>query len=389
MRIEILVDNEEPRIYPLDKPKMLVGSHETCDIVINHKGISRKHCIVTEKDDKYFVTDQGSTNGSYIDEHRLVPGSAAEFSSFFPVRLGDNVLMTLLSDEEAHELGGDSELNTQNNSSPVRNESTKMISLQDLHSTNTAGLVQKRSETVIKRKTVKKAIPVKKKTAASNVLVGGIGFLIIAAAALYQYLNKQEAKVVTAEKKAPVIVVDNRPILRFESGDVPTPESIVAVANNPKCSTDLEKKICMTLPLIYQEKWGTVLLDKTVLMLANGVKYIEDAKAYVKLPRATEEGGPAADLSTFQSDLHLVALMLWIRDNIPLEVKKLDEVKDLTFTIAFVDLSKETPGFVSAAVFIPESLLRLRQRIQEKDFAAAKIRGGSEFSYALEYLRFL
>ncbi len=388
MRIEILVDNEEPRIYPLDKPKMVVGSHEACDIVINHKGISRKHCIITEKDDKYFVADQGSTNGSYIDEHRLVPGNSAEFSSFFPVRLGDNVLMSLLSDEEAHELGGDSESYTRSDSGSVRDESTKMISLKDLHSTSTAGLVQKRSETVTKRKTVKKVVPVKKKSAASNVLVGGIGFLIIAAAALYQYINKQEAKVVQAEKRAPVIKVDNRPILRLEAGDMPTAESIVAVANNPKCSTDLEKNLCITLPLINQEKWGTVLLDKSVLILGN-FKYLEDAKAFVKLPNEIEKGGTPEEWSTYQSDLHLVALMLWVRDNIPLELKKIEGLKDLTLTIAFVDITKDPPVFASSAVFIPESLLRLRQRIQDKDFEEAKKRGASEFSYALEYLRFL
>lgn len=389
MRIEIIVDNEEPRIYPLNRPKITVGSHQACDIVISHKGISRKHCIITEKDDKYFVADQGSTNGSYINEQRLVPGSAAEFSSFFPVRLGDNVLMTLLSDEEAHELGGDSEFNTQNDSGSVNDESTKMISLNDFNKSSTAGLVQKRTETITKRKTIKKLVPVKKRGAASNVLVGLIGFLIIAAAAFYQYMNKKEAKVVTDEKKVAKVVVDTRPIVRLEEGNTPTADSILAVAKNPKCSTDLEKNLCITLPLIYQEKWGTVLMDKTILILANEVKYLEDAKAYLKLPNLIEQGGTPADWKTYQSDLHLVALMLWIRDTIPLEVKKINGLNDLTLTIAFVDNTKDPPVFVSAAAFVPDSLLRLRQRIQDRDFVEAKKRGATEFFYALEYLRFL
>jgi pSer/pThr/pTyr-binding forkhead associated (FHA) protein len=387
MRIEILVDNEEPRIYPLDKPKIVVGSHEACDIVISHKGISRKHCIITVKDDKYFVADQGSTNGSYIDEHRLVPGNAAEFSSFFPVRLGDNVLMSLLSDEEAQDLGGDTDFTPQNGS--VKDESTKMISLNDLQKSSTSGLVQKRTETVTKRKTLKKAPPVKKKSAASNTLMGVVGFLIIAGAALYQYLNKPEAQVAVTEKKVAKVVVDNRPIVRLEEGNLPTAESIVAVAKNPKCSTDLEKNLCITLPLIYQEMWGTVLMDKTVLILANGVKYLEDAKAYVKIPNTIEKGGTPAESNAYQSDLHLVALMLWIKDNIPLEVKKIDGLNDLSLTIAFVDIAQDPPVFVSAAVFVPESLLRLRMRIQDKDFLEAKERGAAEFVYALEYLRFL
>jgi pSer/pThr/pTyr-binding forkhead associated (FHA) protein len=389
MRIEILVDNQEPRIYPLDKPKIVVGSHEACDIVINHKGISRKHCIITEKEDKYFVADQGSTNGSYIDEHRLVPGNAAEFSSFFPVRLGDNVLMSLLSDEEAQDLGGDTDLAPQNASGLSNDESTKMISIKDLQKSNTSGLVQKRAETVTKRKTVNRPPPVKKKSVASNLLMGVIAVLIIAAAAFYQYLNKQEAQVFIAQKKVAQVIVDNRPILRLEEENLPTAESIVAVAKNPKCSTDLEKNLCITLPLIYQEIWGTVLMDKTVLILANGVKYLQDAKAYVKIPNTIEQGGTPAESNAYQSDLHLVALMLWIKDNIPLEVKKIDGLKDLSLTIAFVDIAQDPPVFVSAAVFVPESLLRLRMRIQDKDFLEAKERGASEFVYAFEYLRFL
>ena len=64
MRIEILVDNGEPKIYPLDRPKIVVGSHESCDIVIDNTGISRKHLVIVVRDEKYFVADQGSMNNS-------------------------------------------------------------------------------------------------------------------------------------------------------------------------------------------------------------------------------------------------------------------------------------------------------------------------------------
>ena len=173
MRIEILVDGEDPKIYPLDRSKIVVGSHESCDININHTSISRKHLVIVAKDEKFFVADQGSMNGSYINEHRLVPGSSTEFTSFFPVRLGDNVLVTLLSDEDAQELGPDSDYNTKNDSgSPIGDESTKMISLKDLHKSNTSDLVKKRTDTITKRRTTpKKAVPEKKKPQNSNVLI--------------------------------------------------------------------------------------------------------------------------------------------------------------------------------------------------------------------------
>jgi pSer/pThr/pTyr-binding forkhead associated (FHA) protein len=396
MRIEILVDNEEPRIYPLDRPKIIVGNHESCDIVIQHKGISRKHLVLTVKDDKYYVADQGSTNGSYINEHRLVPGSSAEFTSFFPVRLGDDVLMTLLSDEEAEDLGPESSFNTKIEVPQERDESTRVISLKDLNKSSTSGLVQKRTETVTRRKAVKQAPPPKKKTAASNSTMGIIAIILIAGAAYFQLvLNKNEdVKVETTTEQKPVAkapVEDNRPVLRIEESELPSAEKILAAAKDPKCTTDIEKYLCVTLPLIYQEKWGTVQIDNSTVMIADGAKYAQMAREYVRAsPPTVEEGGSRAAVIAYQADLGLMMTVLWMRDHIPLEVEKLDGFEKRSITLAFVDLSKkEETSFVSAAGFVPESLLRLRRKIQDKHFVNAKETGAAEFSYALEYLRLL
>jgi len=393
MRIEILVDNEDPRIYSLDRPKMVVGSHESCDIVINHKSISRKHLVLTGKDEKYFVADQGSTNGSYINEHRLVPGSAAEFSSFFPVRLGDNVLMTLLSDEDAQDLGPDNEFNNQAASAPQeREESTKMISLKDLNKSSTAGLVKKRTETVSKRKVSKKPVAPPKKDHASNVMMGFIGFLIVAGAGYYQFfLREVEVKVdsTKVEKKVEVVVVDDRPIKRVDYSTLPTPEAILAVIKNPKCSTDFEKNVCMDMPLIYQEKSGTVLYNKTIVIVADGLKYETQAKSYVKAPRPLDLGGSQAEINAYQIDLNLMMLVLWMKENIPSGPKETAGIHDFTMVVAFADLKPGPAVLMSALAFVPESFFRLKQRILEKHFIDAKQNGALEFSYALEYLRFL
>ena len=100
MRIEITVEGNEPIIHRLTKEKTLVGSGADCDIQVNAEGVSRKHLLIIGKDDQFFVVDQGSTNGSYVDESRLVPGQRSEFNSFFPIRLGHAVTVALLADEE-------------------------------------------------------------------------------------------------------------------------------------------------------------------------------------------------------------------------------------------------------------------------------------------------
>lgn len=378
MRIEILVDNQEPRIYPLDRPKIMVGNHESCDIVIGHKSISRKHIVITCRDDAYFVSDQGSTNGSYINEHRLVPGNSAEFSSFFPVRLGDNVLMTLLSDDDAQALGPVSELNTKSTSSPQeKGDSTNMISLNDLYKSSTSGLVKKRAETVTKRKNTKK--PAVKKTHVSNSSMGIIGFILVAAVSYYQFFLKDD-EIETA------IVRSNNPIKRISEADLPKTQDIVAALKNSKCSTPAEKQLCSDLNFTPQAKWGTVVLDKTVLMVVDGAKYLTNAKAYLPAPVPVTR----ASLNAYKADLNLILLMFWMQENVPLQINALGSLNNLSMTVALVDDSiPESPALIVTAVFDPESLFRLRAKINEKHFLDTKKNGVSEFSYALDYLKFL
>lgn len=101
MRIEITVEGQEPVTHKLVKEKTLLGAGTDCDVIVEAEGMSRKHVIIVADGDQFFVVDQGSTNGVFIDEERLVPGQRASFTSFFPVRLGAHVTIALLSDEEA------------------------------------------------------------------------------------------------------------------------------------------------------------------------------------------------------------------------------------------------------------------------------------------------
>jgi hypothetical protein len=101
MRIEITVEGQEPFTHKLTKDKTLLGSGSECDILVEAEGLSRKHVMILAEGDQFFVVDQGSTNGAFINEERLVPGQRASFTSFFPIRLGAHVTVALLSDEES------------------------------------------------------------------------------------------------------------------------------------------------------------------------------------------------------------------------------------------------------------------------------------------------
>ncbi len=58
----------------LDKPILLLGRHPECDIQIDSRKISRRHCCIAQVNDYYLVRDLGSTNGVRINGNRVIEG---------------------------------------------------------------------------------------------------------------------------------------------------------------------------------------------------------------------------------------------------------------------------------------------------------------------------
>ena len=56
----------------LDKPVLLVGRNPDCDVVLTaSRKVSRNHCLIACVDDKLLIRDLGSTNGVWINGHRV------------------------------------------------------------------------------------------------------------------------------------------------------------------------------------------------------------------------------------------------------------------------------------------------------------------------------
>jgi pSer/pThr/pTyr-binding forkhead associated (FHA) protein len=58
----------------IDKPVLLFGRHEECDIQLNSKKVSRRHCVLAQINDHFVVRDLGSTNGVRINGQRVAEG---------------------------------------------------------------------------------------------------------------------------------------------------------------------------------------------------------------------------------------------------------------------------------------------------------------------------
>lgn len=78
-------------IYHLEKPYILIGRGKV-DLIIPDKEISRKHVAVEVRNDKIFLRDLGSTNGTLINREKV---SISEIKDQVEFKIGQTTLMLI------------------------------------------------------------------------------------------------------------------------------------------------------------------------------------------------------------------------------------------------------------------------------------------------------
>ena len=79
------------KIFNLDQPVVVVGRRTAQykpDIELNDEVVSRRHLEIIQQDNKYFLKDHGSTNGTMLNEDRILPGNLYELKHNCKIGLG-------------------------------------------------------------------------------------------------------------------------------------------------------------------------------------------------------------------------------------------------------------------------------------------------------------
>ena len=92
--------------FDLTKDLCLVGRGDDCDVRLDHKSVSKFHCVIVKTDGLLLLRDLGSTNGTRVNGTRvrraaLLPNDAVGFANLkFKVMFGID-LENLLAAEPA------------------------------------------------------------------------------------------------------------------------------------------------------------------------------------------------------------------------------------------------------------------------------------------------
>jgi pSer/pThr/pTyr-binding forkhead associated (FHA) protein len=71
MRPLVLVAASGGKTYPLEKDFILIGRQDLCDVHVDHKSVSKQHCVLVRRGERLWLRDLGSTNGSHVNGRRV------------------------------------------------------------------------------------------------------------------------------------------------------------------------------------------------------------------------------------------------------------------------------------------------------------------------------
>ena len=79
------------KIFPLERPEIIIGRDNISSLMINDAEVSRKHCRLIWQGSGYVIEDLGSTNGTFVNGQRLSAPFVLRGGE--SISLGENIVL--------------------------------------------------------------------------------------------------------------------------------------------------------------------------------------------------------------------------------------------------------------------------------------------------------
>lgn len=385
MRLEILAENKDPVIYVLNRPEIYIGSNESNDIVISSTEISKKHLkLIITDEGKCFAIDQGSTNGSFINDVRLIPGKREEFPLLNSMRLGDKVLLTLLDKER----GGDfpelplREQFAEENKVRIEDEDkTRIISLKTLQKTKTEKVKKKRLKKLEKELKKKKRAREDKATVnraliTAMVIVGlGWGAMKFVSS---KRKNKNNSTIVSQIKETQIMIDDSLESVEENIADVLiAKENLLSIADISKhaddvnCSLPDETFFCKRMPRGTKKKNGAINLNGQLVIYLEQKEWIARAQSLVALHSELNAGSAPEEAGSASMEmLNRIAFLSYLKTHLSTHIPP--EIKTLNLYVAFYSYAGGTMNIESVSAIKGNFVSKVNARYTEDFFRFKK-----------------
>ena len=76
VKLKVVTGAHEGKEIAVQQDKFLIGRSESCQLRPKSESVSRKHCVLVQKDGRLLALDLKSRNGTFINEKQLLPEKA-------------------------------------------------------------------------------------------------------------------------------------------------------------------------------------------------------------------------------------------------------------------------------------------------------------------------
>lgn len=83
--LKVIQGNSPGKEFRLEGNRSVLGRSPDCEVVLDVAAVSRHHAVITMEEDRFFIEDMGSRNGTFVNGQRVVDRA--------PVRDGDQMLI--------------------------------------------------------------------------------------------------------------------------------------------------------------------------------------------------------------------------------------------------------------------------------------------------------
>jgi diguanylate cyclase (GGDEF)-like protein len=85
--------------FSVTLPEAVIGRDESAEIVVSDPSISRRHAKIAQADGKVTLTDLASSNGTFVNDKRLEPGTSVVLAKEDMIKLGNTIFKFLPAGE--------------------------------------------------------------------------------------------------------------------------------------------------------------------------------------------------------------------------------------------------------------------------------------------------
>ena len=94
--LAILTGKNAGQVIPCGKSQVVLG-RTGADVTLDDEEVSRRHAMVEIRDERFFLKDLGSTNGTFVDERKIAETEILDRAEF---RVGSTQIMLIVTPNE-------------------------------------------------------------------------------------------------------------------------------------------------------------------------------------------------------------------------------------------------------------------------------------------------